>query len=132
MGFFDKFKSANRPEDDNERKMNWHHLNSMDQLDGIVEESKLKPVAIFKHSTRCGVSRGGLKTFEKEYDYSDDLIKAYFLDLLAYREISNEIAARFGVHHESPQLIVIQNGNVVYHDSHHSIAVSDLDKLVGK
>lgn len=130
MGFFDKFKSAGDKENVETVKVPWHILNQMEQLDGIVEESKSKPVAIFKHSTRCGVSRGVLKAFEKDYSLTDSQIKLYFLDLLANRDISNEIAARFKVHHESPQMIVIKNGEVVYHESHHSIQAAELEKFV--
>jgi len=108
----------------------WHVLGKMDQLDEIVEESKSKPVAIFKHSTRCGISRGVLKLFEKNYKLTDAQLKLYYLDLLQNRDISNEIAARFKVHHESPQMIVIKNGAVVHHDSHHSIEASHLKRFV--
>ena len=130
MGFFDRFKSTNDNADQEKVQVPWQILGQMEQLDTIVEESKSKPVAIFKHSTRCGVSRGVLKTFEKNYTLSKDQVKLYFLDLLAHRDISNEIAARFKVYHESPQMIVIKNGEVVYHDSHHSIQASDLERFV--
>ncbi len=131
MGFFDKFKSQRDIAKEEIVEVPWHVLGRMEQLDEIVKESNSKPVAIFKHSTRCGVSRGVLKSFEKNYTLSDDQIKLYFLDLLANRDISNEIAARFKVHHESPQMIVIKKGEVVYHNSHHSIEASDLEKFVG-
>ncbi|QAA83101.1 bacillithiol system redox-active protein YtxJ [Aequorivita sp. H23M31] len=129
MGFFGKFKSSTET---NKEIVGvpWRNLVTMDQLEKLVEESKLKPVAIFKHSTRCGVSRGVLKTFEKEYDLDDNQMELYFLDLLSNRDISNEIASRFKVRHESPQMIVIKNGEVVFHDSHHSIDASELEKFL--
>lgn len=130
MGFFDKFKSQRDIAKEEIVEVPWHVLGKMEQLDEIVEESKSKPVAIFKHSTRCGVSRGVLKAFERNYNLSDSQIGIYFLDLLANRDISNEIAARFKVHHESPQMIVIKNGEVVYHESHHSIEASELKRFV--
>ncbi|NND89079.1 MAG: bacillithiol system redox-active protein YtxJ, partial [Flavobacteriaceae bacterium] len=91
-------------------KIEWHSLTTVDQLDTIVEESKSLPVAIFKHSTRCGISRMVLRSFEKQFDLDDSQMKMYFLDLIANREVSNEVAAKFDVIHQSPQLIVIQNG----------------------
>lgn len=130
MGFFDNFKSQRDIAKEEIIEVPWHVLGQIEQLDAIIEESKSKPVAIFKHSTRCGVSRGVLKTFEKNYTLSKEQLSLYFLDLLANRNISNEIAARFKVHHESPQMIVIKNGVVVYHDSHHSIQASDLARFV--
>lgn len=130
MGFFDKFKSPRDIAKEAIVEVPWHVLGEMDQLDTIVEESKSRPVAIFKHSTRCGISRGVLKIFERNYNLTDDKLKLYFLDLLSNRDISNEIAARFKVHHESPQIIVVKDGQVVHHDSHHSIEAADLEKFV--
>lgn len=130
MGFFDKFKSTQDIAKEEIIEVPWHVLGRMEQLDEIMEESKTKPVAIFKHSTRCGISRGVLKMFEKNYNLSNNQVKLYFLDLIQNRDISNEIAARFKVHHESPQMIVIKNGAVVHHDSHHSIEASHLEKFI--
>lgn len=130
MGFFDKFKTSADIAKDEIVEVPWHVLSEMKQLDEIVQESKTKPVAIFKHSTRCGISRGVLKLLERNYNLTDSQLKLYYLDLLENRAISNEIARRFGVHHESPQMIVIQNGAVVHHDSHHSIEAAHLERFV--
>lgn len=130
MGFFDKFKSPRDLAKEEIVEVPWHVLGNMEQLDELVEESKIKPVAIFKHSTRCGISRGVLKLFEKNYKLTDEQLKLYYLDLLQNREISNEIAMRFKVHHESPQMLVIKNGEVVHHDSHHAIEASHLERFV--
>ncbi|MCZ4320112.1 bacillithiol system redox-active protein YtxJ [Aequorivita viscosa] len=130
MGIFDMFKTPRDAAKEEIIEVPWHVLGTMEQLDEIVEQSKSNPVAIFKHSTRCGISRGVLKIFEKNYNLKDDQLKLYFLDLLQNRAISNEIAARFKVHHESPQMIVIKNGAVVHHDSHSAIDASHLAKFV--
>mgnify|MGYP003147412003 CR=1 FL=1 len=130
MGFFDKFKSPRDLAKEEIVEVPWHVLGTMEQLDELVEESKIKPVAIFKHSTRCGISRGVLKLFEKNYKLTDEQLKLYYLDLLQNREISNEIAMRFKVHHESPQMLVIKNGEVVHHDSHLAIEASHLERFV--
>lgn len=130
MGLLDIFKTPRDIAKEEIVEIPWHVLAKMDQLDEIVEQSKSKPVAIFKHSTRCGISRGVLKLLEKNYNLTDDQLKLYYLDLLQNRDISNEIAARFKVPHESPQMIVIKNGIVVYQDSHHAIQASDLEKFV--
>lgn len=130
MGLLDIFKTPRDIAKEEIVEVPWHVLAKMDQLDEIVEESKSKPVAIFKHSTRCGISRGVLKLFEKNYNLTDNQLKLYFLDLLQNRDISNEIAARFKVQHESPQIIVIKNGAVVHHDSHHSIEALHLERYI--
>jgi bacillithiol system protein YtxJ len=88
-----------------------------------------KPVFIFKHSTRCGISRSVFKQFENEYDL-DTEVDPYYLDLLEFRPISTAIAIQFSVEHQSPQLIVLKNGLVVHHASHSDIDALTVKKLV--
>ncbi|RFN57691.1 bacillithiol system redox-active protein YtxJ [Marixanthomonas ophiurae] len=131
MGFLDMFKKTERDIAKEEIvETPWHVLSTMEQLEEIIEESKNKPVAVFKHSTRCGISRMVLKQFEKNYDLSDDQLKLYFLDLLQNRNISDEIANRFKVQHESPQIIIFKDGEVVHHDSHQGIDAEHLARFV--
>lgn len=110
--------------------INWIPLTEMNQLDEIKSLSKSKAILIFKHSTRCGISRMVLKNFEKEYNLQDSVIELYFLDLIEYRSISNEIAMKFNVIHQSPQVLVIQNEGVIYHDSHHQIRFEAIKKAI--
>lgn len=106
-------------------KINWIPLQDLGQLNEIITNSSEKPVVIFKHSTRCSVSRMALKQFQNEFDLNDQ-VDAYFLDLLEHRDISNEIASRFGVFHQSPQLLLIQDGKCVYDVSHSNIDAGEL------
>ncbi|MGO4822154.1 MULTISPECIES: bacillithiol system redox-active protein YtxJ [unclassified Flavobacterium] len=125
MSFFKNiFGSSENPNESNS-KMEWEPLNDIAQLDEIVALSKEKPVAIFKHSTRCSISRMALKQFENEFDFSEK-VTPYFLDLIAFREISNDIASRFSVQHQSPQLILIKDGKAVYNASHSDIDAAAL------
>lgn len=126
MGLFNKMFGDSVPKVTTESDIDWNNLTERKQLDEIVAESSEKAVIIFKHSTRCGVSRMVLKGFEKEYAIDFEHAKPYFLDLLDYRDISNEIAERFGVVHQSPQLLVIKNGICIFHESHGSINASEL------
>lgn len=128
MSLFEKLFGSS--EDENKAsKMEWKQLTDIGQLDAIVEESNTKPVAIFKHSTRCSVSRMALRHFESDFDL-EDKITPYFLDLLEHRDISNEIATRFGVEHQSPQLILISRGKSAYDASHNSIEAEDLKRYL--
>lgn len=106
-------------------KIHWIPLENLDQLDTIATISNQKPIVIFKHSTRCSISRMALKRFESEYDL-DENVDTYFLDLLEHRDISDEIASRFGVPHQSPQLILIKDGKAVYDVSHDAIDAAAL------
>jgi bacillithiol system protein YtxJ len=112
----------------NPSKINWVPLTDLGQLNEISQISNEKPVIIFKHSTRCSISRMALKQFENEFDLSDK-VTPYFLDLITFRDISNEIASRFEVVHQSPQLLLIIGGKSVYDVSHSSI---DADELKSK
>lgn len=126
MGFFNNIFGDSTNKDTNQSSLDWNELTDLKQLDVIASESSQIPVIIFKHSTRCGISRMSLKGFESEYAIDQDKAKPYFLDLLNYREISNAIAEKFGVYHESPQLLLIKNGKAVYHESHGSISAEIL------
>lgn len=131
MGIFDKvFKSQRDISKDEIKEVPWHALTQLKQLDDIEEESTEKTIAIFKHSTRCGISRMVLKNFESDFTGEEEKgFKLYFLDLLSNREISNEIANRYGVQHESPQLIIIKDKKVVHHSSHQSIQAQKVKEL---
>ena len=112
-------------ENNNSSKMSWTKLTDLGQLNEIINLSTTKPVIIFKHSTRCSISRMALKQFENEFDL-EEKVTPYFLDLLENRSISNEIATRFDVEHQSPQLILIKDGKAIYNVSHSDIQVDDL------
>ncbi len=100
--------------------MNWKVLEHTDQIDKIINESWNKTVLIFKHSTRCIISKMALKNFESDF-LLHDVIDAYYLDLITYRDISNKISDVFSVEHQSPQILLIKDGVVVYNESHEGI-----------
>jgi len=126
MGLFNFGNSNNKGTESS--KINWNALTDLQQLNEISEESNEKPVVIFKHSTRCSISRMALKQFENHFDLHEE-VKPYFLDLIEYREVSNEIANRFQVVHQSPQILVIKGGKSIYDVSHDGI---DAEVLKGK
>ena len=104
--------------------MNWIALTDEAQLDTIVEESKSQPVVIFKHSTRCAISSMAKSRLDGEE--TPENIKFYYLDLLAYRPISNKVAEMFSVHHESPQVLLIKNGECTFEESHNGIRMDEI------
>lgn len=109
--------------------MKWYELTDLSELELLITQSEEQPVLIFKHSTRCSISRFALKQFENEFDLQDK-IAPYYLDLLNHRDISNEIAFHFNVQHQSPQILVLKNRVVVYHASHEQIDATELKKYV--
>jgi bacillithiol system protein YtxJ len=125
MSLFSSVFGKSENQNSSTTKINWIPLTDIGQLDAIVLSSIEKPVVIFKHSTRCSVSRMALKQFENEFDL-EEKVDAYFLDLIEYRTVSNEIASRFDVFHQSPQLLLIKNGKSIYDVSHSEISAGDL------
>jgi bacillithiol system protein YtxJ len=111
--------------------MQWTPLTQPEQLTDIVRESAEHPVVIFKHSTSCSISAMAKTRLERQWaDAGLTNVKAYYLDLLRYRPVSNQIADQFGVRHQSPQLLLIQDGECRYDASHMSIQLGEVKKKV--
>lgn len=107
--------------------MDWNELTSENQLEKLVELSEDYRVVIFKHSTSCGISRMVLKNLESQISKNEpEQTQYFFLDLLKYRSISNAIADKFQVIHQSPQMIILDNKTVAYADSHSAISIDYL------
>lgn len=122
MGLFSSFKSKG--------KVDWKILNDPDQIEELLHTSKTKPVLLFKHSTRCGISSMAKNRLESDWDKLNEQIIPVYLDLLAYRSISNQIADQFGIAHQSPQVILLKDGKSIYNASHNSIAVDAIKELL--
>lgn len=102
--------------------MQWQELNDINQLNELVSNSFDQPVLIFKHSTRCSISSMALDRLERAWQPSEmEALSPWFLDLIAHRDISNKVAELFKVEHQSPQVLLIKNGDVTYHTSHMGI-----------
>lgn len=111
--------------------MNWSTLQNNDQLADIIKESSEKDVLIFKHSTRCSISRATLDRLERNWKEAEvPTLKPYFLDLLTYRELSTAIATHFEVEHQSPQVLIIRHGKSTYDRSHFDIDFNQIKEAV--
>lgn len=106
--------------------MNWHHITSLDDVNTIIDHSRVTPCIILKHSTRCPISSMAMRRLEMNWDIKEADLQTYFLDLIRYRDISNHVAATFGVAHESPQVLLIKDGKAVYNASHLDIRIDEL------
>ena len=131
MGLFSAFqKDISSIQSKKTNTFPWIDLTSVDQLIEVQEQSKITPVVIFKHSTRCVISRMVLREFESSFSKDQHSVSLYFLDLLVHRDISNEIGSKFQVFHQSPQLIVLKNGQAVYHASHNEIKADAIKDII--
>ena len=104
--------------------MNWIELTSEEQIKGIREKSMERPQVIFKHSTRCGISAMAKSRLERSTPVEN--ADFYYLDLINYRSLSRKVAEEFNVYHESPQVLVIRNGECIYDESHLGISMEDI------
>ncbi|MEM8895665.1 MAG: bacillithiol system redox-active protein YtxJ [Bacteroidota bacterium] len=111
--------------------MNWTAFNDLSQIGEINKKSFELPVIIFKHSTRCSISAMAKSRLERQWDESAlPRVEAYYLDLIAHRDISNSLATELGVYHESPQVIIVADGKAVYDDSHMAISFSAIQEAL--
>ena len=124
MGLFTSFKSKEK------FTFPWINLIDSVQLKDAIENSSSKPILLFKHSTRCSISSMALNRFEKNWKVENNKIDLYYLDLLSFRDVSNEISEITGVIHQSPQVIVLKNQQVIYDASHSNIDVKSIEDLI--
>ncbi len=102
--------------------MVWIDLVSLSQLKEIDSESIDDVIILFKHSTRCSISDIALSRIKNYPGSPTQLPKIYYLDIFRYREISNEIEKKYHVYHESPQVLLIKNGDCFFDCSHLDIS----------
>ncbi|MBW6482622.1 MAG: bacillithiol system redox-active protein YtxJ [Vicingaceae bacterium] len=112
--------------------MNWLKLETSSDLEELKTNSfseSIHAIVVFKHSTRCAISIMAKSRLAFSWDF-DEKLPIYYLDLIQYRNLSNQIADEFLVEHQSPQLLLIKNGKCIYHASHNGISVKDIKKLL--
>lgn len=133
MGFFDQLfniKTTQREDKSKLGSFTWRTLENVTQLDAVEKLSEEKLIVIFKHSVTCGISNMVWHQFQNEIDFTNERVEMLYLDLLAHRDVSNEITRRFKVLHQSPQILVISNGEVLHHASHSAIRISNIKKYL--
>lgn len=125
MGIFDRFFPS-----DDFGKVGWKTLDSEAGLKEVLARSFEKPIVIFKHSIRCGISSQVKDQLFESWDFSPEEVELYYLDLITYRSVSNEVADHLGVMHQSPQIILVKNGKAVASDSHYQISVAKIKSAI--
>ena len=130
MGLFGDFFGGNSNTPKAEKQLPWIALNTADQLEALIRASRGRTQIIFKHSDTCGISRMVLGMFSEQFPLPQNGVDLYFLDIHSYRPVSNAVAAKLNVIHESPQLLILRNEEVVYHNSHGAIVDTDLQKYM--
>jgi bacillithiol system protein YtxJ len=108
--------------------MQWKNITDPTQIGAIKQQPGYS--LIFKHSTRCSVSAMAKRRFELDWEAIPADTSLYFLDLISYRNISSQIAETFQVHHESPQILLIKNGDCILDASHSDISADEVAEVV--
>lgn len=108
--------------------IHWNHLENEEQLEQIKSASFHTPQIIFKHSTRCSISSVAKSRLENQI--APEGMDFYYLDLIRFRSISNKLAEDYAVYHESPQILVIKNGDCIYDESHLAISMKEITEQV--
>jgi bacillithiol system protein YtxJ len=112
--------------------LNWIKLESEEHLKDSVKASfdSENGVLIFKHSTRCSISSVAKSRLESSWDFDSSELPAYYLDLISFRSLSASVADQFNVQHESPQVLLIKNGECTYFESHMGISVKNIHSSI--
>ncbi|MGY4383823.1 bacillithiol system protein YtxJ [Pedobacter sp. UYP24] len=108
--------------------MQWKYITDLTQVDEIKNQAGYS--LIFKHSTRCSVSMMAKRRFEMDWEAIPTDTNLYFLDLIAHRPISAQIAETFQVHHESPQILLVKNGDCILDASHSDISAEEVAEVI--
>lgn len=108
--------------------MEWKNITDPNQISAIKAAEGYS--LIFKHSTRCSVSMMAKKRFELDWNLIPENTNLYFLDLISHRAVSAQIAETFQVHHESPQILLIKNGDCVLDASHSDISAEEVAEVI--
>lgn len=108
----------------------WNTISTENEVLDIIEKSAVKPQIIFKDNVSCGISAFAKERLINDYGLIENEADFNYLDLLSYRGISNFIAARLEVTHQSPQIIVLIDGKVIFRDSNHSIEAKKIAEKI--
>lgn len=109
--------------------MDWNYLKSIEELDRILLASFSTPQIIYKHSSRCYISSMVKFRLESDWNFGIQEITTNFLDIIKYKNVSQYIAEKLQIPHESPQIILIHKGETVYDESHQEIFAAELESI---
>lgn len=110
--------------------INWKYLDSDSAMEEVINSSFQHDVMIFKHSTTCSISLMAKMRLENTWSFEQEQLTPYYLDLKTYRHLSNEVAEKYAVTHESPQVLIIRKNECIYDASHLDISVDEIKETL--
>ncbi|HET8864905.1 MAG TPA: bacillithiol system redox-active protein YtxJ [Gracilimonas sp.] len=130
MRFFQSLNRIFGMDNDGGSDLDWKKVSSKENLSEIIKASGQKPQVIYKHSTRCATSFFALKNIQGLSEETKEKAEFYIVDVIKQRELSYFIAERFGIKHESPQVFILRNGDVLWNGSHHEVNAESLQTYI--
>lgn len=111
--------------------MNWINIEKSEDIANLLMESNKIPCLIFKHSSQCTMSTMAKYMLEEEWNLTNEQLKPYFLDILKYRTLAIEISELLHEYHQSPQVLLLQNEECIYEESHLAINLEEIRNEIG-
>lgn len=119
MGLFKNLKDAFTSDGSGDEM--WHAIKQRDEVESVIEASYQKPQLVYKHSHRCGTCLFAKSKLENEAEALEEHADLNFVNVISQREVSNALAEHTGIRHESPQVLLLDEGKVLWHGSHSKV-----------
>ena len=107
-----------------------NELNTVEDLEGALAESRVRPVLFFKHSLTCSVSTHAFEELQSYLSHADPRPSYNLITVQTARTVSDEAASRLQIEHKSPQVILVRNGRELWNASHYAITAAALDQAI--
>lgn len=106
-------------------------LQSVEDIEPLFAADRGLPVILFKHSLTCPISTAAFREYERYLgSVAPDTVEYTLIEIQNARDVSQAVTDRSGVKHESPQALLVRNGEVVWHASHWDITEKTLIQAV--
>jgi bacillithiol system protein YtxJ len=103
---------------------------SVADLDAALTQSTTMPVLLFKHSDTCGISEMAFDEMRAHLQGRPFSVCYGLITVQTGRHVSDEVVRRLGVRHESPQVILVRDGKVLWHASHHHVTAEEIESAL--
>jgi monothiol bacilliredoxin len=107
-----------------------NELQSIEDFDSALDESRRRPVLFFKHSLTCPISARAYRELQSYLENAEPQVSYQLITVQTARAVSNEAAGRLRIRHESPQVILVRDGREVWNASHFDITAARLEAAI--
>lgn len=126
MGLFDNIRSIWNSSSDPDTAMDWKQVLREEDVDELLDRSAEKAQILYKHSNRCATCFFAKKNIENIGSELKNKAEYHLIDVIGQRSLSLHIQDKLGIQHESPQMFIIDKGQVVWSGSHHQVTAEPI------